>query len=470
MVLEELIGKNLSEDKDMELDTWKEVPRKGKSKTFDKAFLIKKTLNSKNPFEALADLDVQDLGSSDEASVIPVPLLRKENPVESVLVSRRDVMALDSSEGEEGVGKSSRFFKNNALTSLPVNTSNPLLGPLEDGSSKLSPEEMPFKANRSGPNQMDIDPEDLQETLGGRSLFQRTLLEHSESVERSVERQAFRDGVNRSTDPFISLPVSTSNPSPSSCSWSSIESSSFWSSDDSSLRDSFLDGKPIPKDNSDLLHLGKPNGVAERGDLSLKTLASTNCIGINLVKSQSASVEPFSSSSQVSAIVSVMDPVQSGGLLREEGQVQAAGDVVIRDSSQLHNPREESFVDAAKEAILIADQSRGFKLLLSDSDHIIIAQKNLTSARKNEVSSKTSSGFESSWRDRSNVLNDRSDHRIQKRKILGMDVGKKTLKKPGRPSLKQKREMEIKIGLDEGVQSKISNRFKIQGEDGLITK
>lgn len=45
-------------------------------------------------------------------------------------------------------------------------------------------------------------------------------------------------------------------------------------------------------------------------------------------------------------------------------------------------------------------------------------------------------------------------------RLPGMDVGKVVLKRLGRPSLKYKRELEVKIGLDEGVQSRISDTFK----------
>ena len=39
-----------------------------------------------------------------------------------------------------------------------------------------------------------------------------------------------------------------------------------------------------------------------------------------------------------------------------------------------------------------------------------------------------------------------------KQKVAGMDVGKIILKKPGRPSLKQKGESEIMLGIEEGLE------------------
>eukprot|EP01018_Ginkgo_biloba_P029225 Gb_35062 [translate_table: standard] len=51
-----------------------------------------------------------------------------------------------------------------------------------------------------------------------------------------------------------------------------------------------------------------------------------------------------------------------------------------------------------------------------------------------------------------------------------LDVGKVPLKIPGRPSLKQKRDSEIQLGIEEGVQSRIMDSFKSNPGDLSFVK
>eukprot|EP01018_Ginkgo_biloba_P000503 Gb_29075 [translate_table: standard] len=55
-------------------------------------------------------------------------------------------------------------------------------------------------------------------------------------------------------------------------------------------------------------------------------------------------------------------------------------------------------------------------------------------------------------------------------KPVTLDVGKVLLKQTGRPSSTQKRELEVKLGLDEGLQGKILDSFKSRLEENPVSK
>eukprot|EP01018_Ginkgo_biloba_P003352 Gb_02338 [translate_table: standard] len=113
-------GQSLSKGLEMEMDSWKEDPWRGNPKTLNKSSLIKEVFNYKNPFEALADLDVHTPRLSDEVFIDLTTSMRNEIIVGNEIETDVDPTDTKLSDRMEGVGKlSSNFHRRDALITLP---------------------------------------------------------------------------------------------------------------------------------------------------------------------------------------------------------------------------------------------------------------------------------------------------------------------------------------------------------------